>query len=76
MTRLDGKVALVTGAGGGLGAEHAKLLAKLGAKAFEQAAGLVEQSPCVAYAPPSTCAEFQRDHLDDFVAWYGETYQG
>ncbi|REJ86141.1 MAG: SDR family NAD(P)-dependent oxidoreductase [Acidobacteria bacterium] len=31
MTRLDGKVALVTGAGGGLGAEHAKLLARCGA---------------------------------------------
>ena len=31
MGKLDGKVAIVTGAGGGLGKEHALLLAKEGA---------------------------------------------
>ncbi|MCB0996913.1 MAG: SDR family NAD(P)-dependent oxidoreductase [Acidimicrobiales bacterium] len=40
MARLDGKVAIVTGAGGGIGREHALLLAKEGAQVVVNDIGL------------------------------------
>ena len=41
MGKLDGKVAIVTGAGGGLGKEHALLLAKEGASVVVNDLGAV-----------------------------------
>ena len=49
MGKLDGKVAIVTGAGGGLGKEHALLLAKEGASVVVNDLGGARDGTAVSY---------------------------
>ena len=57
---IEGKVAVVTGAGGGIGEEYAKRLSGEGAKVViaeidEQKGSAVASSPCVCVCPFCSC---------------------
>ena len=82
MARLDGKVALVTGAGTGIGrataramaAEGAKVVvAEINAEAGEQTAQIVAQAggDCIAVATGVTQEDSVRAAIDAVVRHYG-----
>ena len=51
--RFDDKVAIVTGAGGGIGKEHALELARRGAKVVVNDLGGTVDGSCLLYTSPS-----------------------
>ena len=59
MARLDGKVAIVTGAGGGIGREHALLLAKEGAQVVVNDIGLRTGADAASVVAEITAAGLQ-----------------
>ncbi len=83
MSRFDGKVAIVTGAGGGIGREHALLLAREGAKVVvndtglrtgADAASVVAEIEAAGGAATANTDSATWEGADDIVAATLETY--
>jgi 3-oxoacyl-[acyl-carrier protein] reductase len=71
MARLDGKVAIVTGAGGGIGREHARLLAREGARVVVNDIGLRTGASAEAVAREITEAGGVAVANTDSATWDG-----